>query len=264
MIARRRREKGLTQAQLAEKLRITDRAVSKWETGKNVPDTALVLELCEILGVTPGELLRGRESGAQDGEKKEKESPTAPENSDKRRPAKNAIIFLLFSFTLFTGAVVCAICDLAVSGELTWAPVPVASVIFAWAVVFPATVWGKRGVCGCLLSLSVFLIPYLYLLGRLLGVAAVFSIGVLPAAISIVFSWLIYAVFRRCGGRKLLAGGVTFLLLIPFTLAVNAALSKTIGEPPVDVWDILTFFVLASAAFALLACDFAKRRGLMK
>lgn len=58
-IASCRKEKGLTQAQLAEKLNITDRAVSKWETGKCMPDSSIMLELCNILGVTVNELLSG-------------------------------------------------------------------------------------------------------------------------------------------------------------------------------------------------------------
>ena len=54
-----RKEKGLTQAALAEKLGITDRAVSKWETGKNMPDASTIPELCEILGITINELFSG-------------------------------------------------------------------------------------------------------------------------------------------------------------------------------------------------------------
>ena len=54
-----RKEKGLTQAQLAEKLNITNRAVSKWETGKSIPDAAIMLDLCKILGVSANELLSG-------------------------------------------------------------------------------------------------------------------------------------------------------------------------------------------------------------
>ena len=54
-----RLERGLTQKQLAEKLNVTDRAVSKWERGKNAPDIALLEPLAEILGVTVLELIRG-------------------------------------------------------------------------------------------------------------------------------------------------------------------------------------------------------------
>lgn len=58
-IASLRKEKNLTQLQLAEKLNITDRAVSKWECGKSMPDPSIMLELCKILGISVNELLIG-------------------------------------------------------------------------------------------------------------------------------------------------------------------------------------------------------------
>lgn len=54
-----RKAKGLTQMQLAEKLSVTDRAVSKWETGKSMPDSSIMLPLCEELGITVNDLLCG-------------------------------------------------------------------------------------------------------------------------------------------------------------------------------------------------------------
>ena len=54
-----RKEQGMTQADLAEKLGISDRAVSKWETGKSMPDTGIMLELCELLKINVNELLSG-------------------------------------------------------------------------------------------------------------------------------------------------------------------------------------------------------------
>ncbi len=56
-IAQLRKEKGCTQKELAEKLFISDKAVSKWETGASIPDTALLMPLAEILGVSVTELL---------------------------------------------------------------------------------------------------------------------------------------------------------------------------------------------------------------
>ena len=58
-IAERRKEQKLTQMQLAEKLGITDRAVSKWETGKSLPDASIMLELCGLLKITVNDLLSG-------------------------------------------------------------------------------------------------------------------------------------------------------------------------------------------------------------
>ncbi len=58
-IAARRKAANLTQMQLAEKLNITDRAVSKWENGKAMPDWGIMLELCSLLGVSVNDLLSG-------------------------------------------------------------------------------------------------------------------------------------------------------------------------------------------------------------
>jgi len=58
-IAEKRKEQGLTQLQLAERLGITDRAVSKWETGKSLPDASIMLALCAILKITVNDLLNG-------------------------------------------------------------------------------------------------------------------------------------------------------------------------------------------------------------
>lgn len=58
-IAEQRKQKGLTQMQLAETLGITDRAISKWENGKGMPDSSIMLDLCEKLDITVNELLSG-------------------------------------------------------------------------------------------------------------------------------------------------------------------------------------------------------------
>ena len=58
-IASCRKEQGMTQAALAQELGISDRAVSKWETGKSMPDSGIMLELCELLKINVNELLSG-------------------------------------------------------------------------------------------------------------------------------------------------------------------------------------------------------------
>lgn len=60
MIANHRKELGLTQKDLAEKLNITDKAVSKWERGIACPDTATIPKLAQILGITIEELMTSK------------------------------------------------------------------------------------------------------------------------------------------------------------------------------------------------------------
>ncbi len=65
-IASCRKEQGMTQAVLAEKLGISDRAVSKGETGKSMPDSGIMLELCELLKINVNELLSGEHITMED------------------------------------------------------------------------------------------------------------------------------------------------------------------------------------------------------
>lgn len=72
-IANCRKEKKITQEQLAEKLYITDRAVSKWERGLSLPDADKMLDLCNILDISVNELLIGEKINMKDYEKKTNE-----------------------------------------------------------------------------------------------------------------------------------------------------------------------------------------------
>ncbi len=73
-IATCRKEQGMTQAVLAEKLGISDRAVSKWETGKSMPDSGIMLELCGFLKINVNELLSGEKIMAESYDKRAEEN----------------------------------------------------------------------------------------------------------------------------------------------------------------------------------------------
>lgn len=61
-ISKKRKEKNLTQEQLAEKLGVSNKTISKWETGKCMPDYGIVKSLCEELEITVAELIDGEET----------------------------------------------------------------------------------------------------------------------------------------------------------------------------------------------------------
>lgn len=73
-ISQMRKEKGLTQRQLADELLISDRTVSKWETGKGMPDVSLMMPLCEILGINVNELLSGEKLSDEEYRQKAEEN----------------------------------------------------------------------------------------------------------------------------------------------------------------------------------------------
>ena len=69
-VATCRKRRNLTQMQLAEKLGITDKAISKWECGKAMPDPSIMLALCDILGISVNELLSGEEIDMENNDQK--------------------------------------------------------------------------------------------------------------------------------------------------------------------------------------------------
>ena len=115
-IAEKRKAKKLTQMQLAEKLNITDRAVSKWETGKSMPDTLIMLDLCNILDITVNELLSGEEIVMEDYEKNAEknllELQKQKEDNDKKLLIAETFIGVFSCIVLFSFVIAAALIDL--------------------------------------------------------------------------------------------------------------------------------------------------------
>ena len=110
-IAERRKAEKLTQSQLAEMLNITDRAISKWETGRAMPDSSIMLELCSILKITVNDLLRG-EVVSMENYNKELEINLLDMVKEKEKTDKRLLIaeiFIgIFSISIFVGATIIA------------------------------------------------------------------------------------------------------------------------------------------------------------
>ncbi len=109
-IAERRKAKGLTQMQLAEMLGITDRAVSKWENGKSMPDYSIMLELCGILEINVNDLLNGEVIIMEDYNKKAEEAllemAKEKEESDKRLLRIEIVMGICCLLPLFAAVII--------------------------------------------------------------------------------------------------------------------------------------------------------------
>lgn len=104
-IAECRKEKCFTQAQLAEMLNITDRAVSKWETGRSMPDVSIMLALCSILDINVNELLNGERLNMEEyNDKAERlllEMAEKEEKSNKRMLMYENVIGIMSTISFF-------------------------------------------------------------------------------------------------------------------------------------------------------------------
>lgn len=96
-IAECRKKNNLTQMQLAEKLNITDRAVSKWENGKAMPDSSIMLDLCKELEISVNELLSGEKIEVNNYNQKAEENFIRLKQSEERIEKKMQIIQTIFT-----------------------------------------------------------------------------------------------------------------------------------------------------------------------
>ena len=147
-IAECRKKANLTQMQLAEKLGITDKAVSKWERGIAMPDTSIMLELCDILSISVNELLSGEKISMENNNQKNEQLlfDMAKELEQKNKTVwKSMWVIMIISMTaLFSGILIAAF-------------------------LIPEGIWQLITILG---SCVVFLIPCLYALKLEVSVGA--------------------------------------------------------------------------------------------
>jgi len=268
-ISELRKSHQMTQRDLAERLNVTDKSVSKWERGLSCPDISLLTPLSDILGVSVSDLLNGSRSKAEvtDAEKTGTEASItyALRYADKSSKDKIQLIqtigTIVFSGLILIGIVVCAIIDLAISGTFTWALIPISACVFTWLIVIPAIRYGTKGIGVSLILLSVLIVPFLFVLSSLISTdGLLMTIGVRMALISIVYLWSVFAVFKVLRSRVLIAAAVSLLLTIPCTLAINFTLSRIVSTPLFDAWSALATGIVTLLATALFVVDLVMRR----
>ena len=257
-VAELRKEKGMTQRELAAKLNITDKAVSKWERGLSLPDIALLTPLAQELGISVGELL--------DGEKEKSDRNDVANTLDYADKAmKNkvrsfrSIAAAVFSVGLLLDIIVCAICDMAVSNGFTFSLFTFSSSVFAWAVLFPVIKLEAKGVAVSLGAVTVLIVPFLAVLDMLTG-GGIMNVGVPAAVISVIYLWCAFALFKIMKSRKLMAAAIALLLLIPVSLVINLIIAQMLAQPFLDMWDWLAFGIIAVGAAVFFAVDLKRRR----
>ena len=259
-----RKERHLTQKELAAMLNITDKAVSKWELGASLPDVALLLPLAEALDISVTELLGGlRSPGSPPQALDPPPQDTAGDilsyterASSQRREKLRLWLFAGASGTFLLSAAVCWACDTALNGTLSWSLIVDLSLLLAWVVLLPLLTARRHALPLALGALSAAILPYLNLLGRLLGDPRVFRFGLPIAPAAVLYLWAVWAVWRRFR-RRFRAAGTILLLTAGLNLFVNAVTGAITSGGRTLRGDSLFTLVLAAACFL---ADYVLRR----
>lgn len=145
-----RKEQSLTQRELAEKLNISDKTISKWETGNGLPEVSLMLPLCELLHISVNELLSGQRLDEKQYYKKAEEN--IMDLLKERAEAKKKIVLsLLVAFMAMISVVTLVVLAACLKMEL-WLRIlliAIAVVVIAIAIVVAGVLDREAGVYEC-------------------------------------------------------------------------------------------------------------------
>lgn len=260
-IAQLRKAKNMTQKDLAEKLNITDKAVSKWERGMSLPDITILPDLSGILDITVTELLNGEKENNEEDSCSDNSNETVLAaiqyaNGEVKKKTKNIKILCAVSITIafIFGIIACSICDWAINNNFTWSLFPISSIVYAWFLVIPVTLMGKKGIVPSIVFLSILTIPFLLILDKLIKLNdlavndLIVPIGVKTSIVSIIYIWIVYFLFHIYRTKKFLAVSLTCLITVPATFLINLIVDYYTRKSIHDVWNIfnyLIFIVLA-------------------
>jgi transcriptional regulator with XRE-family HTH domain len=250
-----RKSNNMTQRQLGEKLNITDKAVSKWERGLGYPDVSILSSLAEALGVTVNELLNGKRSVAPPLEENAIVETTLRYANKVTVNKKESVKFIAkigITVTCLLGIFICMICDMAISGAFTWSLYPITAISFAWLIIIPLFQFKKNNVCMSLISLSVFIIPFLFILNKIIGgIKFMLPMGIPISLIAIAYMWGIYILFSIKKSVKWNMAAISILLGIPVSLIINYIVAKFTKQPIINVWNILSWGIQVLVSIVL-------------
>lgn len=173
-ISQLRKSKNMTQKELAEKLNITDKAVSKWERGVGYPEITITPRLAELLDISVNELLLGEHITNKS------ENPAISsvetdsmisnvaeyvEKSNKQKVSKvNDIALTALSCVFLIAIFVCLLCNYVTRHSFDWSLYVVGSEVTVWLVIAPLFLMKKHRLVASMSGLTVAILPFLLLI----------------------------------------------------------------------------------------------------
>lgn len=224
-IIRKRKELNMTQKELAEKLYVTESAVSKWERGISYPDITLISDLCETLQISEHELITATEDLKQRTVEKQ------------ARTYRNISKAMQWTFNLSYGIALltCFICNIAVNHKLSWFFIVLTSIAVAFSITsMPPLIKNHRG--------AVTLTAFLGSVCLLLMTCAIYSgsvdwllVAIVPILFSAVLIFLPIILNRVlmpkpwCNHKTIICFAVDTILLLVM-IAVSMSYANAMGD----------------------------------
>jgi len=275
-IADLRREKGMTQKELAEKLNVTDKAVSKWERGVGYPEITMIPILSDALGITTGELLLGEHIPA-DGKQENQQADSAKtelivsdameyvsQAHEYKTSKGNRIVLAGLTIAFLLAIFVCMLCNYVISGAFDWSLYVVGGEVVAWLLVFPFLAMKRHRCVAALTGLTVTILPLLLLIEHLCPAKNwVFPFALSVAGIALISLWVsvLLFVYTRIS-RWFLASFVWILFGVIAQIGINAIVGSYFPVPDGNISVLIVAFSSAFIAVVLAMIGNLKKKEL--
>lgn len=238
-IAELRKQKNMTQKELADKLNVTDKAVSKWERGLGYPEITTIPILAELLGVSASEIILGQ----RDKSNSDCDEPSNIQTADSivsdtmdymvQLHDQKKIRFKNITFTVLTaifliGIFVCCLCNYVIDKHFSWSLYVLGSEATAWLVITPFLKLHRNRFITAMAGLTVAIVPFLALIEYLCPIKGwVISFALPIVGISLISLWVYILLFIYTGIRwiQMVAFG-----LILFGIADNVAIHQFVNN----------------------------------
>lgn len=258
-----RKKKSLTQKDLADKLGITDKAVSKWERGAGYPDISMLRPLAEILGTSVNELLEGEASQIEP--ETEMDYNRALNYADQliNFKEKNLGKFLsaVTAIILFIAILTSVIVNIAVNKCLSWSILVIAGCVMGGCLFIPPLLWRKRGVFISLIFLTILIMPFLevieYESTHLSGYGGwLWKLGFPISVTWLLILWIMVFLIRKTRLNIWFYACIAGILSVPGDLYTNYVIDVYLGVDATDISRNITNFTTAICMLALAGICF--------
>lgn len=265
LITSLRKEKSMTQKELADKLHVTDKAVSKWERGKGYPEITLLQSLADVLGITASELLSGERNVS--GSMPLAEAEAVVENviiiADKAARRKiSDILFSIFSLLFLTGAFVSLLCNYIINDRFDWSLYPLGALIMTWLIMAPWFLLRRHRLVLSVTAMWLCLFPFLFLVEYLCPVKGWVILLALPIAVlCAVPTYLCAVLWVYTKISRFYLGALTaFLFGVIVNLGCNEVVQNYLGEHTANISVPITAGSFAFLAILLVFIGYIRKR----
>lgn len=258
-IASMRKQKFLTQKELAEKLNVTNKAISKWETGNGYPEITIVPELAKVLGVTTAELLNGQlnVNEVSDNEEAATIINETVKYYDRDKMKKGNIVIAVIFIISVLSSCICLLCNYLINNKFNWSLYVVGAFIVLWSVIIPIFKLRRFRAVVSLGGFTITLISYLFLIQYFAPVKGWVIPLALPIAIlSILALGISLFIWFYIKINKFYSAAIIVLLFgVAYEIGIQKIIESFIGKSGANGSSMI-ITVLSSIVIAVILVTF--------